>query len=57
VVISHPDGHSLIDNAIFGLIIAPDRRYYWGASVFTLYGVHKLGGVASSAADLIVVVS
>jgi hypothetical protein len=26
------------------LIVTPDRRYYWGAPVLTLYGIHKLGG-------------
>jgi hypothetical protein len=57
VVIFRPDGHSLIDNSIFGLIIAPDCRNYWGTSVFALYGIHKLGGAASSAADLTVIVS
>jgi hypothetical protein len=57
VVVSCPDGHSLVGDAIFGFIVTPDRRYYWGASVLTLYSIHKLGGAASSAADLTVVVS
>jgi hypothetical protein len=46
-----------MDNSIFGLVIAPDCRNYWGTSVFALYGIHKLGGTASSAVDLSVVVS
>jgi hypothetical protein len=57
VVVPRPDVHSLIGDAIFGLIVTADHRYYWGAPVLTLYGIHKLGGAASSAADITVVVS
>jgi hypothetical protein len=32
MVVPRPDGHSLIGDAIFGLIVTPDRRYCWGAS-------------------------
>jgi hypothetical protein len=57
MIISCPDGNSFVNHAIFGFVVSLDCRYYWGTPIFTVYGVHKLGGATSSVADLTVVVS